>query len=422
MILFSVHKSGTKVYAVQSSEKLAQENISKLEWLLEGTIQEAKTLDDSYLGPRKEMITPWSTNAVEIAQNMGLEGIIRIEEFIKVADKKASFDPMLKQLFKGLDQEVYTIEKEPETVQFVDDVTAYNAKEGLALNEGEVQYLDDLSVKLGRKLTDSEVFGFSQVNSEHCRHKIFNGTFIIDGEEKEESLFKMIRNTTKENPNTVVSAYKDNVAFVSGPEVEQFAPASQEKGDFFRTEKFNSVISVKAETHNFPTTVEPFNGAATGAGGEIRDRMAGGKASMPLAGTAVYMTSYSRLEKDRAWEKSTEPRPWLYQTPMDILIKASDGASDFGNKFGQPMIAGSVLTFEHSENNKMFGFDKVIMLAGGVGYGRIEDALKETPRKGDKVVILGGDNYRIGMGGSAVSSVQTVDVYSGMLELNHQNY
>lgn len=417
MILFSVHKSGTKIYAVQSSDKLSQENISKLEWLLEGTIQDAETLDGFYLGPRKEMITPWSTNAVEITQNMGLEGIIRIEEFIKVADEKASYDPMLKQLFKGLDQEIYTVKSEPEKVQFINDVAAYNEQEGLALNEGEVQYLEDLSVKLGRKLTDSEVFGFSQVNSEHCRHKIFNGTFIIDGEEKELSLFKMIRKTTEENPNAVVSAYKDNVAFVKGPEVEQFSPASQEKGDFFTTSNYNSVISVKAETHNFPTTVEPFNGAATGAGGEIRDRMAGGKASMPLAGTAVYMTSYSRLEEDRSWEKATDARPWLYQTPMDILIKASDGASDFGNKFGQPMIAGSVLTFEHSENNKMFGFDKVIMLAGGVGYGRIEDALKETPRKGDKVVVLGGDNYRIGMGGSAVSSVATGEFSSG-IELN----
>jgi phosphoribosylformylglycinamidine synthase len=417
MILFFVHKTGDKIYTVQSSEKLTQENISKLEWLLEGKPSETDTLDGFYLGPRKEMITPWSTNAVEITQNMAIEGIIRIEEFIKVADEKASYDPMLKQLYTGITQESFVIDQEPEPVRFIDDVTAYNKQEGLAMNADEVQYLDDLSIKLGRKLTDSEVFGFSQVNSEHCRHKIFNGTFIIDGEEKEKSLFRLIRDTTEENNNKVVSAYKDNVAFVAGPEIEQFAPATQHKGDFFKTEKINSVISVKAETHNFPTTVEPFNGAATGAGGEIRDRMAGGKASMPLAGTAVYMTSYSRLEEKRPWETATQERPWLYQTPMDILIKASDGASDFGNKFGQPMIAGSVLTFEHAENNKMYGYDKVIMLAGGVGYGRLEDALKETPKKGDKVVVLGGDNYRIGMGGSAVSSVATGEFNSG-IELN----
>ena len=280
-------------------------------------------------------------------------------------------------------------------------------QEGLALSEEEIQYLDEVAEKLGRKLTDGEVFGFSQVNSEHCRHKIFNGVFIIDGQEMPSSLFKLIRKTSNENPNKLVSAYKDNVAFIEGPRVEQFAQASQDKADWFETKDFDSVISLKAETHNFPTTVEPFNGAATGSGGEIRDRMAGGKGSMPLAGTAVYMTSYSRLEDGREWEANMPERKWLYQTPMDILIKASNGASDFGNKFGQPLIAGSVLTFEHEENGKKHGFDKVIMLAGGIGYGKKSDALKDTPEKGDQVVVMGGDNYRIGMGGGAVSSVDT---------------
>ena len=153
-----------------------------------------------------------------------------------------------------------------------------------------------LAKELGRKLTDSEVFGFSQVNSEHCRHKIFNGTFIIDGKEKELTLFQLIKKTSKENPNFLISAYKDNVAFIKGPRIEQFAPARQDIADYFKIEDIDSVISVKAETHNFPTTVEPFNGAATGSGGEIRDRLAGGKGSLPLAGTAVYITSYPRLE------------------------------------------------------------------------------------------------------------------------------
>jgi phosphoribosylformylglycinamidine synthase len=177
------------------------------------------------------------------------------------------------------------------------------------------------------------------------------------------------------------------------------------------------VISVKAETHNFPTTVEPFNGAATGAGGEIRDRLAGGQGSLPLAGTAVYMTSYSRLEENRPWENGMSERDWLYQTPMDILIKASNGASDFGNKFGQPLIAGSVLTFEHEEEARKLGFDKVIMLAGGIGYGKENQAIKQKPTEGDKVVILGGENYRIGMGGAAVSSADTGALGSG-IELN----
>jgi phosphoribosylformylglycinamidine synthase len=294
----------------------------------------------------------------------------------------------------------------------------------LALNEEEISYLEDVSKKIDRKLTDSEVFGFSQVNSEHCRHKIFNGTFVIDGEEKTTSLFKMIKETSKQHPNDIVSAYKDNVAFIKGPTVEQFAPKRADIPDYYKTEKFDSVISLKAETHNFPTTVEPFNGAATGSGGEIRDRLAGGKGSLPLAGTAVYMTSYSRLTNDRFWEQKMKERPWLYQTPMDILIKASNGASDFGNKFGQPLITGSVLTFEHEENSscstsaaRKLGFDKVIMQAGGIGYGKASQALKDTPKEGDKIVILGGENYRIGMGGAAVSSADTGEFASG-IELN----
>jgi phosphoribosylformylglycinamidine synthase len=363
------------------------------------------------------MITPWSTNAVEITQNMGIDGISRIEEFHETNSKKPHFDPMLQSLYKGLDQSTLTIDKLPDPVFYIDDIKQYNLKEGLALNEEEIDYLGKLSKTIGRKLTDSEVFGFSQVNSEHCRHKIFNGTFIISGEEKKISLFQMIKATTKTNPNSVVSAYKDNCAFVQGPVVEQFAPATQDKPDFFKISDYESVLSLKAETHNFPTTVEPFNGAATGTGGEIRDRIAGGKGASPIAGTAVYMTSYPRPDGDRAWEKATKERPWLYQTPEDILIKASNGASDFGNKFGQPLICGSVFTFEHFENLKKFGFDKVIMLAGGIGIGKKKDSEKNIPEKGDLIVLLGGDNYRIGMGGGAVSSVDT-GKFDSSIELN----
>lgn len=407
-----------KIYAVGTSTDISSTDIPKLQWLFgNANPMDSQELKGFFVGPRKEMITPWSTNAVEITQNMGISGIERIEEFDQVESKRAAYDPMLQVLYKGLDQELFSIDVQPEPVQFIDDIDAYNVQEGLALSEEEVTYLNEVAEKLGRKLTDGEVFGFSQVNSEHCRHKIFNGIFIIDGQEMPTSLFKLIRKTSNEHPNKIISAYKDNVAFIEGPRVEQFAQASQDKPDWFETKDFDSVISLKAETHNFPTTVEPFNGAATGSGGEIRDRMAGGKGSMPLAGTAVYMTSYSRLEKSRTWEQNMPERKWLYQTPMDILIKASNGASDFGNKFGQPLISGSVLTFEHQENGKKFGFDKVIMLAGGIGYGKRSDALKETPEKDDKVVVMGGDNYRIGMGGGAVSSVDTGEFASG-IELN----
>ncbi len=422
MIHFFENQSKT-VFAVQTSNtvtsgEISAEDISKLNWLFADAHKiEKSVLADFFVGPRATMITPWSTNAVEITQNMGISGIIRIEEFHYATEDFTDFDPMLSQKYTELHQDIFTINVNPEPILEIEDIDAYNKTEGLALSPEEVEYLDNLSTKLGRKLTDSEIFAFSQANSEHCRHKIFNGTFVIDGEEKETSLFKLIKKTSQENPNDIVSAYKDNVAFVKGPKVTQFAPKSADKPDFYQEKEFDSVLSLKAETHNFPTTVEPFNGAATGSGGEIRDRLAGGQGSLPLAGTAVYMTSYSRLENNRNWENGVQERKWLYQTPMDILIKASNGASDFGNKFGQPLITGSVLTFEHEENNRKIGYDKVIMQAGGIGYGKLDQAIKHKPSAGDKIVILGGENYRIGMGGAAVSSADTGAFGSG-IELN----
>ncbi len=417
MIFFFGNQSNT-VFAVQSQSEISTENIQKLNWLFGETQQiNNKTISENFVGPRAAMITPWSTNAVEITQNMDISGIIRIEEFQKIAADFQDFDPMLFQKYTALQQDIFTINIAPEPILEIDDIAAYNKSEGLALNPEEVDYLNNLAKKLGRKLTDSEIFAFSQANSEHCRHKIFNGTFIVDGEEKPTSLFKLIRKTSETNPNEIVSAYKDNVAFVKGPKVTQFAPKSADKPDFYEEKEFVSVLSLKAETHNFPTTVEPFNGAATGSGGEIRDRLAGGQGSLPLAGTAVYMTSYSRLNEERPWENEMKERDWLYQTPMNILIKASNGASDFGNKFGQPLITGSILTFEHEEAARKLGYDKVIMQAGGIGYGKLDQAIKKKPTAGDKIVILGGENYRIGMGGAAVSSADTGAFGSG-IELN----
>lgn len=409
--------SDKSVLAVETSHTFSKNDIEKLIWLFSGaTPVEADVVKGRFVGPRREMITPWSTNAVEITQNMGLEGISRIEEYVPLSPEKGH-DPMLQHVYDNLDQQLFTIDRKPDPIVYIDDIAAYNEQEGLALSADEVGYLNEVSKKLKRKLTDSEVFGFSQVNSEHCRHKIFGGTFIIDGEEKEHSLFALIKKTSAENPNKLVSAYKDNVAFNAGPTVEQFAPLSADKPDYFSIKKIDTVLSLKAETHNFPTTVEPFNGAATGTGGEIRDRLGGGKASLPIAGTAVYMTSYPRTEENRSWENILDPRRWLYQSPEQILIKASNGASDFGNKFGQPLICGSLLTFEHTENEKKYAYDKVIMLAGGVGYANKRDALKGDPKPKEKVVIIGGDNYRIGMGGGAVSSVDTGQYTSG-IELN----
>ena len=408
------------IIATGVDHELSAAEKAELCWLYgEAKELSEQTLEGYFVGPRREMITPWSTNAVEITQNMAIRGVERIEEYFPVGDENAEFDPMLQRLYKGLNQDIFTVNIEPAPILHIDNLEAYNEQEGLALSPEEIEYLHKVEAQLGRKLTDSEVFGFAQINSEHCRHKIFGGTFIIDGEEKESSLFQMIKKTTQEHPNKIISAYKDNVAFAQGPVVEQFAPKDHSTSDYFEIKDIESVISLKAETHNFPTTVEPFNGAATGTGGEIRDRMGGGVGSWPIAGTAVYMTSYPRNGQNgpRTWEDIMPVRKWLYQTPEQILIKASNGASDFGNKFGQPLITGSVLTFEHEENGEKYGYDKVIMLAGGVGYGTKRDCLKGTPEKGNKVVVVGGDNYRIGLGGGSVSSVDT-GRYSSGIELN----
>ena len=430
MILFFRTQSKS-VIATDIDHQPNQDETNELCWLFgDATLEDAQELKGFFVGPRREMITPWSTNAVEITQNMSLNGISRIEEYFPVESKDADYDPMLQRMYEGLDQQIFTVNHDPEPIKRVDDLEKFNEEEGLALSEDEMAYLHKIEKENGRPLTDSEIFGFAQINSEHCRHKIFGGQFIIDGKEMESSLFKMIKKTTEENPNMVISAYKDNVAFSQGPVIEQFAPADQTTADYFEVKDIESVISLKAETHNFPTTVEPFNGAATGTGGEIRDRMGGGVGSWPIAGTACYMTAYPRLKDDageaRNWENVIPARKWLYQTPEQILIKASNGASDFGNKFGQPLITGSVLTFEYDTTDKdvnpegadqVYGYDKVIMLAGGVGYGKKRDCLKKEPQAGNKVVVVGGDNYRIGLGGGSVSSVDT-GRYSNGIELN----
>jgi len=414
MLYFFKNKAS---YFVVESVKISKSDAKKLTWLFGNAKKvELDTIKGLFKGLRVNMISPWSTNAVEITQNMDIATVKRIEKFEEITDKDTPHDPMLESIYLNLTQELFNQNTQPQPILYIENIEAYNKKEGLSLSDVEVEYLEQVAKDSNRKLTDSEVFGFSQVNSEHCRHKIFNGTFEIDGKQMPESLFQLIKKTAKKNKNGIRSAYKDNVAFVKGPVIEQFAPQSADKPDFYKTKKIESIISLKAETHNFPTTVEAFNGAATGSGGEIRDRMAGGKASIPLAGTAVYMTPYSRLKKDRNWEDISE-RLWLYQTPIDILIKASNGASDFGNKFGQPLITGSILTFEHEENNKIIGYDKVIMQAGGIGFAKKEDTQKNTPKAGDKILVMGGDNYRIGMGGAAVSSADT-GAMNNSIELN----
>ena len=203
MIHFFENQAKT-VYAVQTQAQLNPADIEKLNWLFGKSSKIEKTvLADLFVGPRAAMVTPWSTNAVEITQNMGIKGIIRIEEFEKISADFAGFDPMLSQKYNELNQDIFTINIKPEPILEISDIDTYNKAEGLALSAEEVEYLQNLSTKLKRKLTDSEIFAFSQANSEHCRHKIFNGTFVIDGQEKPTSLFKLIKKTSETNPNEI---------------------------------------------------------------------------------------------------------------------------------------------------------------------------------------------------------------------------
>ena len=223
------------IIATETDHELREEEVNALCWLYGGaTLVDDTELAGHFIGPRREMVTPWSTNAVEITQNMGLGGISRIEEYAEVEAERLAddgtipenlFDPMLQRPYNGLGQDIFRVNISPEPIRHVDDLEAYNEQEGLALSSEEMAYLHNIEQQLGRKLTDSEIFGFAQINSEHCRHKIFGGTFIIDGEEKPQSLFGMIKQTTALNPHKILSAYKDNVAFSEGPVVEQFAPA-----------------------------------------------------------------------------------------------------------------------------------------------------------------------------------------------------
>jgi phosphoribosylformylglycinamidine synthase len=421
-LILSFFSSGQEKFCVFSDSNLDQSEITKLTWLLNASL-DAELAEPStksnikYIGYRANMTSPWSTNATTILSNIGISKIKRIERFTPATS--GLHDKMLEELYSEFNKERFFADATPLEVKQIKDISDYNSKTGLALSAEEIKYLLEASAKLQREFTDVELFGFGQINSEHCRHKIFRGKFIVDGKERTSSLFDLIKKTSKLHGENIVSAYKDNVAFIAGPEIALFAPEKADKPSFYVVETSPSIISIKAETHNFPTTVEPFYGASTGSGGEIRDRLAGGTGSIPLSGTAVYMTSYPRFPDvaTRTWQNHSKERSWRYQTPSEILIKASNGASDFGNKIGQPLLTGSVLTFEMPIGNEISGFDRCIMLAGGVGFTKTEFAQKKRANKGDKIILLGGENYRIGMGGGSVSSVES-GKYGTQLELS----
>jgi phosphoribosylformylglycinamidine synthase len=377
--------------------------------------------------PRIGTISPWASRATDIAKNCGLKSILRIERGIafyvatstgaplsdaeKTALKTQIHDRMTEQVFGNLNdaQKLYH-SAQPAPLSTIDilkggkpALEAANNEMGLALSPDEVDYLLENFIKIGRNPTDVELMMFAQANSEHCRHKIFNADWIIDGEAQDISLFGMIRNTHTLNPGNTVVAYSDNSSIVEGQKTKRFYP---QNGAYGFTEE-NMHYLMKVETHNHPTAISPFAGAATGAGGEIRDEGATGVGSKPKAGLTGFSVSNLNIPNfSQPWEKEYG-KPGRIATPLQIMIDGPLGGAAYNNEFGRPNIAGYFRTFELESEGQVRGYHKPIMLAGGVGNISANHSLKSVIPAGAALIQLGGPAMLIGLGGSAASSMDT---------------
>ncbi|KAI5954519.1 ADE6 [Candida jiufengensis] len=375
--------------------------------------------------PRPGTISPWSSKATNIAQICGLGDFIeRIERGLSLLIKGAKVDgETLTSVYDRMTQKIYYdvpkyddlfAHHKPKPLVTVDinNLLTANKESGLALDQGEIDYLTNaFNNVIGRNPTDVELFMFAQVNSEHCRHKIFNADWTIDKQPKDKSLFKMIRNTHEKNPNYTISAYSDNAAVFEGPQGYLFTPDFKTKQ--WKSIKENVHTLVKVETHNHPTAVSPFAGAATGSGGEIRDEGAVGRGSKSKAGLSGFSVSDLNIPTlKQPWERDIG-KPNHIASSLDIMIEAPIGSAAFNNEFGRPAINGYFRTLTTEvENSKgeteIRGFHKPIMLAGGMGAIRPDLALKNkkiTP--GAKLIVLGGQSMLIGLGGGAASSISS---------------
>ncbi len=378
--------------------------------------------------PRIGTISPWASRATDIAKNCGLENMLRIERGIafyvttlnnqplndaeKTAFKAAIHDRMTETVLSDLnDAQQLFHSAEPKPFNTVDilqggkaALNSANNEMGLALSPDEVDYLVENFSKIGRNPTDVELMMFAQANSEHCRHKIFNADWVIDGEAQDISLFGMIRNTHKLNPGHTVVAYSDNSSIVAGQKTQRFYPSAN--GEYgFNEDKMHYLM--KVETHNHPTAISPFAGAATGAGGEIRDEGATGIGSKPKAGLTGFSVSNLNIpDFIQPWEVNYG-KPGRIATPLQIMTDGPLGGAAYNNEFGRPNIAGYFRTFELELNNEVRGYHKPIMLAGGVGNISAEHSHKNAIPAGAALIQLGGPAMLIGLGGGAASSMDT---------------
>ncbi|EPU3839491.1 phosphoribosylformylglycinamidine synthase [Providencia stuartii] len=378
--------------------------------------------------PRPGTISPWSSKATDIAHNCGLSQVERIERGIAYYVQADSLsqaqwldvaallhDRMMESVFGSFEQaEALFVHHQPAPMKVIDisrhgrtALEKANVEMGLALADDEIDYLLNAFTELKRNPTDVELYMFAQANSEHCRHKIFNADWIIDGEKQPKSLFKMIKNTFETTPDYVLSAYKDNAAVMEGSSVGRFFPESDSRT--YRYHQEDAHILMKVETHNHPTAISPWPGAATGSGGEIRDEGATGRGAKPKAGLVGFSVSNLRIPGfEQPWEEDFG-KPERIVTALDIMLEGPLGGAAFNNEFGRPALLGYFRTYEEKVNShngeELRGYHKPIMLAGGIGNIRADHVQKGEIPVGAKLIVLGGPSMNIGLGGGAASSM-----------------
>ena len=414
-------------YFIKTDGELSDDQRRKLDGLLladDAVIEFSAGANVVYVVPRAGTISPWSSKATDIAHACGLDSVVRIERGIAYAIHgsddlshlaSALCDRMTDAaLFVSTDAEMLFEEHSPAPLASVplleegaDALKRADTELGLALSDDEIDYLCDNYRQLQRNPTDAELMMFAQANSEHCRHKIFNADWIVDGVPQQKKLFGMIKSTTEKAPDGVISAYSDNAAVIEGWQGERLIAGASDRRYQYHDEPIH--ILMKVETHNHPTAISPFPGAATGSGGEIRDEGATGLGATPKAGLTGFTVSHLRIpEWSQPWEAEF-PHPERMATPLQIMTEGPIGGAAFNNEFGRPNLLGYFRTYESAlpglPENEIRGYHKPIMIAGGVGNVREEHALKIDVPVGAKIIVLGGPAMLIGLGGGAASSL-----------------
>ena len=418
---FDTKISSNEIYLIQSvSETSNQEGLKDILSAEENDIEFS-----FYVGPRLGTISPWSSKTEDIIKNVGFNDVLRVEKLngfiiendldLNTLDLSMFYDRMTQSLyFNQNDFKDLFKSDSSRTLNHIDiikkgksELEQANKSFGFAMSDQEIDYLYDFYSNENRNPTDAELMMFAQANSEHCRHKIFNAKWNINGAKKNNTLFDLIKETSKSSPDGIISAYKDNAAIIKGSKVERLHLSDSNEYGFVE-DKLNSTI--KVETHNHPTAISPYPGASTGSGGEIRDEGATGRGAKPKIGLVGYNVSNLRIPNlIRSWEKD-ENKPSRIASPLEIMIEAPIGAAAFNNEFGRPATLGYFRCFETDfENNKAFGYHKPIMLAGGIGEVRDKNNFKLQIEEDYLVVVLGGPAMLIGLGGGAASSVSSGD-------------